>query len=107
MLSSLKNVFVKVYISIGKGIRLISKARTFFADIDKEGHGLNQEKYLKSWLGLGPIFFESTTPEVFKTTFREIADFRHSEKLNQTHILGAGLLNKVQFFKHKSKKIIK
>ena len=68
--------------------------------------GLNQEKYLKL-CRLGPIFFESTTPEVFKTTFREIADFRHSEKLNQTHILGAGLLNKVQFFKHKSKKIIK
>ena len=40
--------------------------------------GLNQEKYLKSCLGLGPICFESTTPEVFKTTFREIADFRPS-----------------------------
>ena len=39
-------------------------------------HGvLNQEKYLKSCIGLGPIIFEITTPEVFKTTFREIADF--------------------------------
>ena len=45
--------------------------------------GLNQEKYLKLCLGLGPIFFESTTPEVFKNTFREIADFRPSETLNQ------------------------
>ena len=46
--------------------------------------GLNQEKYLKSCLGLGPIFFESTTPEVFKTNFREIADFRPGETLDQS-----------------------
>ena len=77
-------MFVKLYISIGIGIRLISKARTFFADIDKEGHGLNQEKYLKSCVGLGPIFFESTTPEVFKTTFRVITDFRTNETLEHT-----------------------
>ena len=60
--------------------------------------GLNQEKYSKSCQGLGPIFFKVPTPEVFKTTFREIADFRHSETLDQTHILGDCLLNKVQFF---------
>ena len=40
--------------------------------------GLNQEKYLKSCLGLGHIFFESTAPEVFKNTLREIANFRPS-----------------------------
>ena len=69
--------------------------------------GLNQEKYPTPCLGSGPIFFQSTTHEVFKATFREIADFRPSETLDQTHILGASLLNKVQFFKHKPKKIIK
>ena len=57
--------------------------------------------------GLGPIFFENITPEVFKTTLREIADLRPCETLDQTHILGAILLNKVQFFKHKPKKIIR
>ena len=51
--------------------------------------GLKQEKYLKSCLDLGAIFFESTTPEVFKTTSREIADFRPSETLVQTNILEA------------------
>ena len=43
--------------------------------------GLNQEKFVKSCLGLGPIFFLSNTPEVFKTTFREITDYRPSETL--------------------------
>ena len=52
-------------------------------------------------LGLGPIFFENTTPEVFKTTFRKIADFRPIETLDQTHILGASLQNKAHFLKHK------
>ena len=31
-------------------------------------------------------YFLSTTPEVFKTTFREIADFRPSETLDQMNI---------------------
>ena len=76
-------------------------------DIHKSQHGgLNQEKYLKSCLALGPIFIERTTPEVFKTTSREIVVFRPSEILDQTHILGASLLNKVQLFKHEPKKII-
>ena len=35
---------------------------------------------------------------MFKATLREIADFRPSETLDQTHILGASLQNKVQFF---------
>jgi len=74
----------------------------FSENTHKHG-GLNQEKYLKSCLGLGPIFFESTTPKVFKTTFREIADFRPSETLGQTYIFGASLLNKVQFFNHEQK----
>ena len=70
-------------------------------------HGvLNQEKYLKSCLDFGPIFFESTTPEVLKTTFREIADFRPSKTLDQTHIMGDSLQNKVQFLKHKPKQIV-
>ena len=60
--------------------------------------GLNQVKYFKSCPGLGPIFFESTTSEVSKTTLREIADFRPSDTLDQTRILGASLLNKVQCF---------
>ena len=68
--------------------------------------GLNQEKYLKSCLGLGPIFFESTTPEVFKTTFKEIADFRPSETLDQTNNFGTILLNKVHFLKHEQKNFI-
>ena len=32
---------------------------------------------------LGPIFLESTTPGVFKTDIREIADFHPSETLDQ------------------------
>ena len=62
---------------------------------------------MKSCLGLGPIFFEGTTPEVIKSTFREIADFRSSETLDQTYIFGASLLNKVQFLNHKPKILIK
>ena len=68
--------------------------------------GLNQEKYLKSCLGLRPISFESTTPEVFKTTFREITDFRPSETSDQTHILETSLLEKVQFLQHKPKNLL-
>ena len=64
---------------------------------------LNQEKYLKSCLGLGPIFSYSTTTEVIKTTFREIADLRPSETLDQTHIFGANLQNEVHFLKRKQK----
>ena len=60
--------------------------------------GLNQEKYSKSCLGLGPIFFESTTPEVFKNTFREIADFHPIETLQWT--------KHIDFVKHKPKKNI-
>ena len=59
--------------------------------------GLNREKYLKSCL----VFLKVQPPEVFKTTFREIADFCPNETLDQTHILVVSLLNKVQFFKHK------
>ena len=68
-------------------------------EVKRQHGGLNQEIYLKSCLGLGPIFFESTTTEVFKTTFSEIADFRPSETLDHTHILGASLLKKFQSFK--------
>ena len=57
--------------------------------------GLNQEKYPTPCLGSGPIFFQTTTHEVFKATLREIADFRPSETLDQTHVLGTSLLDKV------------
>ena len=58
---------------------LFSGTKKWHIILDYCHSGLNQEKYWKSCLGLGPIFFESTTPEVFKTTFREIADFRPIE----------------------------
>ena len=83
------------------------RQRRDFAGTDRPHGGLNQEKYLKSCLGLGPIFIESITSEVFKTTFREIADFRPSETLYQTHILGVSLQKKVQFLKDKPKFFIK
>ena len=58
------------------------RQRRDFAGTDRPHGGLNQEKYLKSCLGLGPIFIESITSEVFKT------DFRPSETLYQKHIGG-------------------
>ena len=56
---------------------------------------------------LGPIFLESTTPEVFKTNIREFVDFHPSETLDQNQFLEVIFLNKVKIFNNKSKKFMK
>ena len=73
----------------------------------KTSRGFKSGKISDTVPRFGTQFFQSTTPKVFKTTFREIAYFRPNETLDQTHIFGASLLNKVQFSNHKPKILIK
>ena len=56
---------------------------------------------------LGPIFFESTTPGVFKTDIREFVHFHSSETLDQKQFLEVILVNKVNIFNNKSKNFTK
>ena len=66
-------------------------------------HGsLNQEKSQKWCLDLGPIYLESITPEVFKTSFGKIPKTRPSETMAKNLFLEVTLLNKVNFFNSQS-----
>ena len=64
--------------------------------------GFNQEKSQKWCLGLGPIYLESTTPEVFRTSFGKIPKAHLSETTAKNPFLEITLLNKVQFFNNQS-----
>ena len=64
--------------------------------------GLNQEKSQKWCLGLGPIYLESTTREVFKISFGKIPKTRPSETIAKNPFLEVTLLNKVNFFNSQS-----
>ena len=55
----------------------------------------------KRCLSLGPIYLESTTPEVFKTSFGKIPKTRPSETIAKNPFLEVTLLNKINFFNSK------
>ena len=65
--------------------------------------GLNQEKSQKWCLGLGPIYLESNTPEVFKTSFGKIQKIHPSETAAKHPFVKVTLLSKVNFFDWKKK----
>ena len=69
--------------------------------------GLNEEKSQKWCLGLGPIYLESTTLEVFKISFGKIPKTRPSETIAKNPFLEVTLLNKVNFFNSQSQFFIK
>ena len=64
--------------------------------------GLNQKKSQKWCLGLGPIYIEITTPEVFKTSLGKIPKTHPSETTAKNSSLEVTLFNKVHFFNSQS-----
>ena len=52
---------------------------------------------------LGPIYLESATPEVFKTSFGKIPETRPSETIAKNPFLEVTLPNKVNFLNSHSK----
>ena len=56
---------------------------------------------------MGPIYLESATPEVFKTSVGKIPQTHPSETIAKDSCLDVNLLYKGNFFNNKSKKIIK
>ena len=61
----------------------------------------------KRCLHLGPIYLESATPEVFKTSVGKIPQTLPSETIPQNSCLEMNLLNKVNFFNNQSKRFKK